>query len=115
MMVILSMINLKGNGKYFYENGEYYIGQWLKGLRNGKGIEYYQNGNIKYSGDFVNDNYEGNGQFFDENGNYYIGQWLNNLPNGKGTEYYKNGNIKYDGNFVNGKHERKGQNISDKS
>ena len=85
-----------------------------KGLRHGKGIEYYQNGNIKYSGDFVNDNYEGNGQFFDENGNYYIGQWLNNLPNGKGIEYYKNGNIKYDGNFVNGKHERKGQNINDK-
>ena len=31
----------EGNGKYIWENGEYYIGEWKNGLRNGKGIEYY--------------------------------------------------------------------------
>ena len=23
--------NFEGNGKYIYENGEYYVGQWLNG------------------------------------------------------------------------------------
>ena len=37
----------EGNGKYYWEDGRYYIGQLKNGLRNGKGIEYYSNGNIK--------------------------------------------------------------------
>ena len=39
------------------ENGDYYIGEVKNGLRNGKGIEYYSNGNIKYEGEFVNDQF----------------------------------------------------------
>ena len=45
----------EGNGKYIYENENYYIGQFKNGLRNGKGILYYKNGNIKYNGNWVND------------------------------------------------------------
>ena len=45
----------EGNGIYYYENGEYYIGEFKNGLRNCKGKEYYKNGNIKYDGEFVND------------------------------------------------------------
>ena len=37
----------EGNGKYIWEDGEYYIGEYKNGLRNGKGIEYYANGKIK--------------------------------------------------------------------
>ena len=84
------------NGKYIWEDGKYYIGQEKNGLRNGKGIEYYKNGNIKYEGDFVNDKFEGNGKYIWEDGEYYIGQEKNGLRNGKGIEYYKNGNIKYE-------------------
>ena len=29
------------NGKYIFENGRYYIGQFKNGLRNGKGKLYY--------------------------------------------------------------------------
>ena len=50
----------EGNGKYIYENDEYYIGQFLNGLRYGKGTDYYKNGSIKYEGDFVNDEYNFN-------------------------------------------------------
>ena len=56
----------------------------VRGLKHGKGIEYYKNNNIKYDGDFVNDKYEGNGNYYYENGEYYIGQWFNGLKNGKG-------------------------------
>jgi len=48
-----------GNGKYIWIDGKYYIGQFKNGLPNGKGIEYYKNGNIRYEGDFVNGIYEG--------------------------------------------------------
>ena len=45
----------EGNGKYIYEDGVYYIGQWLNGLFHGKGTIYYKNNSIKYECDFVND------------------------------------------------------------
>ena len=51
----------EGHGKYIYEDGEYYIGQYLNGLKHGKGIVYYKNGTIKYEGDFVNGKSEGHG------------------------------------------------------
>ena len=62
------------NGKYIWENGEYYIGQYKNGLRHGKGIQYYPNGKIKYEGEFINDKFEGKGKYIWENGEYYIGQ-----------------------------------------
>ena len=48
-----------GNGKYIWEDGEYYIGQFKNDLNHGKGIEYFSNENIKYKGDFVNDEKDG--------------------------------------------------------
>ena len=74
-------LNLKKNilSKYVYKNGEYYIGEWLNGLRHGKGTLYYKNGNIKYDGDFIKDKFEGNGKYI-----YINGTYLNNQTNGKG-------------------------------
>ena len=47
----------EGYGIRIYENNEYYIGEYLNGLRHGKGTEYYKNGKIKYEGDFAKDKY----------------------------------------------------------
>ena len=101
--LIYSFIQILNYKKKIYENGEYYIGEMLNGLRHGKGKEYYKNGTIMYDGNFVNGKREGDGKYIDESGNYYIGQWLNDLQHGKGIVYYKNGTIMYDGNFINGK------------
>ena len=87
------------------ENGEYYIGQWKKDLKNGKGTLYYPNGNIQYEGDWVNNKKEGNGKYILEDGEYYKGEWKNGSINGKGTLYYSNGNIQYEGDFINGEFE----------
>ena len=57
-----------GFGKYIYENGEYYVGEWKNYLRNGKGRLYYKNGKIKYRGNWVDDEKDGKGKLFDENG-----------------------------------------------
>ena len=90
-----------GKGKYIWENGEYYIGEWSKGERNGKGTDYYKDNKIRYEGDFLNGKYHGNGKYILENGEYYIGQFLNGERNGEGKLYYNNDNIKYDGEFLN--------------
>ena len=47
----------EGEGKYFWENGKYYIGQFKDGLKNGKGTLHFSNGNIKKMGDWINDKF----------------------------------------------------------
>ena len=104
MKVNLLMAKKEGNGQYMFENGCYYIGQWLNDKMHGNGIIFYKNGKINYEGEFANDKKEGNGKYIEENGDYYIGQWLNDNKHGKGKEYYTNGEIKHEGQFINGKY-----------
>ena len=51
----------EGYGKKYEPNGDYYIGQWKKGLMHGKGTIYNKYGDIEYKGIFVNDIYKGKG------------------------------------------------------
>ena len=103
MKVILLMIKREVNGTRYYENGDYYIGEFKNDHRNGKGVEYYKNGNKKYEGDFFNSKYEGYGKYIYENGDYYIGEFKNGFFHGNGKEYSKDGNIKFEGEFIEGK------------
>jgi len=80
-----------GNGQYYFENGDYYIGQMKNDLIDGYGKIYYMNGSIKYDGNFVN------GHRHD-----------------KGIRNDMDGNIKYDGNFVNDKKEGNWLTFSDR-
>ena len=103
-----------GKGKMKYENGEYYIGQWSKDRRHGKGKLYNKIGKIKYEGDFYNDKMEGKGKYYYENADYYyVGNWLNDKEHGRGALYYKNGDLKYVGEFAFGKFEGRGKLIYD--
>ena len=74
------------NGIIKYENGNYYQGEEIDCKRNGKGKEYYKNGDIKYDGDWIDDLPEGTGKYIDADGNYYIGQFKKGVKNGKGAE-----------------------------
>ena len=73
----------KEKGIIKYENGGYYEGEKQNGKRQGKGKEYYENGEIKYDGDWNNDLQDGNGKFVEKEGNYYIGEFKNGLKHGK--------------------------------
>ena len=60
----------EGKGRENYENGTYYIDEFLAGYRHGKRIMHYYYGSILYEGaDII----EGNGKLIQQNGNYYIG------------------------------------------
>lgn len=68
---------VSGKAMYFYENGDYYIGDWEKGQKVGIGTYYYCAG----------DKYEGH--------------WKNGLQFGQGIFYYQDGRT-YDGYFNKG-------------
>ena len=63
----------EGIGEYIYENGDYYIGQFVNDIIHGKGKDYYENGLLMYEGDFLNDQWEGFGKFINENGIILLG------------------------------------------
>ena len=64
--------------------------------RNGKGKEYYEDGKLRFEGEYLNDK-EWIGNRYDDNGN--ILYKLNNNINGDGKEYYENGKLKFEGEY----------------
>ena len=56
-----------------------FVREYLNGKRNGKGKEFYNNGNLIFEGEYSN-----------------------GKRNGKGKEYNKDGELIYDGIFMNG-------------
>ena len=59
--------------------------------KNGKFKEYYENGDLKYEGNFKDDEYDDdNGKFFFENGEIYIGQFKKGKKHGNGFILDKN-------------------------
>ena len=73
--------------------------------KNGKNVDYYENGSVKYEGQFLDDEYNGKGKLYYPNGDYYEGQFKKGKKDGIGIDFYKNGKKKYDGKFVNDKYE----------
>ena len=73
-----------GRGKEVYKNGDEYIGQFSKGLRDGYGI-FIKNGHYKYTGNFRNNNIEGFGTMEFQNKSVYKGEFLNGVFHGKGV------------------------------
>ena len=119
---------------FYNVNGEKYIGEMKNGLKEGKGILYYDkdnenkrkiyegefkndkpdgkgimvwNNDERYEGDFKNDNFEGKGIFYFKNGNKYEGDYKNNIKEGKGIYCWDNGD-RYEGEWNDGKREGKG-------
>ena len=70
----------------------------FKGQKNGKGIEFDEDGDIIFEGRYLNGKkIEGKG--FDYKGNII----LQIQEKGKGKEYYDNGNLKFEGEYLNGR------------
>ena len=70
-----------------------YVGQVVNGLREGKGIEYYNDGD-RYEGDFRNDKREGKGIYYYNNGDREMGDYYDNQPRGKFVMLTRNGEVK---------------------
>ena len=98
--------------KNFYDElGEKYVGEKKNGLKDGKGVLYYDKDNShinRYEGDFKNDKIEGKGIMFWNNGDRCEEDWKNEKKNGKGIYYHRDGD-RYEGEYENGKVKGKGR------
>lgn len=64
----------QGRGIYHYSNGDKYLGEWFNDLFNGKGVYIFSLGE-RYEGDLQNGKKQGKGVYFYANGNTYEGDW----------------------------------------
>jgi len=99
----------EGRGVMRYVNGNVYDGEWKAGNPWGRGVLRYANGDV-YDGEFKAGLREGRGvmRLADgTNGQGYEGEWKAGLPEGHGVMRLKNGNV-YDGEWKAGKQEGRG-------
>lgn len=85
--------NIKGFG-YFenVKNGTKYEGEWKNSMRNGYGIEYYEDG-AYYKGEFRNGTKTGIGVYKWIDRSSYEGEWLNNFLHGYGKYISSDGSV----------------------
>ena len=96
--------NGNGKGREYYRDGNLkFVVEYLNGKRNGKGKEYCD-GKIIFEGEYLNGQRNGKGKEYDRITGKLIfeGEYLNEIRNGKGKEYDYNGNIKFEGEYLNG-------------
>lgn len=91
---------MHGKGTLRYSSGDVYRGDFFKGRKHGQGNLSRANGDM-YEGQFNNDIIQGLGKYIYADGDFYNGQWKEWVFDGKGTMTYKNGEI-YIGQFRNG-------------
>ena len=85
-------INNINHQKLIRQKGRY-VGQVVNGIKEGKGIFYWNNGN-RYEGDCRNGKIEGKGIKYFSNGDRMIGDYYNDKPVGKHVILTKNGDVK---------------------
>lgn len=78
-----------------------YTGEFINGVKYGKGIYKYTNG-LRYEGDYVGGKKQGTGIIYNYNNSIaYEGEFDNDMPHGKGFIYSKQGE-KIASNWVKG-------------
>jgi hypothetical protein len=55
-----------GAGRFYYQDGGMYDGEWLENKMCGKGKLYYQSGTLAYDGYWRNDQFQGPGRLCNE-------------------------------------------------
>jgi antitoxin component YwqK of YwqJK toxin-antitoxin module len=55
-----------GQGKFFYQDGGMYDGNWSKNKMDGIGALYYQSGKLAYQGMWKEDQFDGSGKLCNE-------------------------------------------------
>ena len=91
----------QGYGTNYYDEAEYYEGEWFADKRSGWGRMYYADGSI-YEGEWYNDQRNGKGVLSIPNGNRYEGMWEGDKKNGPGKFLFLDKGQVYTGNWKDG-------------
>ena len=95
-----------GKGVYTGAEGQTYNGEWVEGIKQGFGIIVYSNGDV-YEGEWSNNDRHGQGTYTWSSGGSYTGSWIEGSKNGYGSMSFPNG-AKYEGNWVNDRQNGRG-------
>merc|ERR1712032_734407 len=98
----------EGYGVMKWQNGDRYEGDWVAGLREGKGKYLSKATGGKYEGEYAADLKEGSGKYTFANGDSYDGQWKAGLRHGQGKFTYHNGDV-FSGPYVAGNRHGSGE------
>ena len=100
--IIYELNNGTGKVKEYIGNQVVFEGEYLNGKKNGKGKEYYKNGELLFDGEYLNGKRSGKGKEYDDGNLIFEGEYLNDERNGKGKEYDEDGNLIFEGEYLNG-------------
>jgi hypothetical protein len=87
-------------GKYTFDNGNVYVGEFVNNRGHGFGRMEYADGSV-YEGLYIDGEKNGNGKFTYGNGSVYEGDSKDNMKHGYGRETYASGEV-YEGQFIDG-------------
>lgn len=85
-----------GRGKFVYNSGDKYIGEYRNNKMCGRGTYYFSDGTI-YEGEWLDNKKHGHGKMTYPDGGYYEGEWDNDHRHGYGKEVNSTG--QYEGHF----------------
>lgn len=89
---------MDGPGKKYFPNGQVLYDGIYESNQSTSGTSYYEDGNMKYKGEFNDSGYNGKGVLYWQSGNIkYDGEWLNDKRHGNGTCFREDGTKLYDG------------------
>jgi hypothetical protein len=94
------------HGKYTYDKGEVYVGDWKNDKRNGYGKITFPDGTV-YVGDWKNDERNGYGTENYDSGDVYVGEHKDDFREGQGKYTFLDGN-EYIGEFKKGQFDGQG-------
>ena len=95
---------INGKGKLTIPQKGIYEGNFVNGKRSGQGTYTFTNGD-KYQGNWSDDKMSGQGTYTFANGDTYVGEFSNNKFNGQGT--YTKGSNKYTGTWSDNEYKNK--------
>ena len=87
----------KGQGTFYFLNGDRYVGEWNRDNMHGSGTYHYKNGD-RYEGPVDKGKFSGKGKFFFGSLDKYDGDFSDGNIKGRGKMTYRDGHI-YTGNF----------------
>ena len=119
--------NGKGKEYLLKTNVLIFEGEYKNGRKNGKGREYYDNGELKFEGEYLSGKIW-NGKIYNkyDKNVFEIKEGKGNVKdydkynlkfegeiNGQGKEYYNKNKIKFEGEYINGERNGKGKEYYD--
>lgn len=98
---------MNGTGRFAYEGGGLYVGDFRNGEPHGHGTYTLTNGRTLYRGEWRRGRPSGQGEFFLEDGRRYTGQFIDGRFEGRGVYTFPDG-ARYEGEFRAGFFEGRG-------